>query len=273
MASSQDKMKEFFNQFVDTLVQDELEVSRQEMIQQKNDIIAELQNMKNDIFKKIEDVKVSTDEKILQLSNTIEQIKHEVDDTLVKESVITKDEFNAVRSEIETQVSQVNGTIKKLAISMTEAFTQHDEEFTAHLDSLDQRVSANETQQNSTRDDHGKISMLLNTFASQITTTTTQSIPAIRDDQPLPMDDYQEPVITPIEDKIEEPSKPIEEKVDTINEHKEIPTVEKLVEEPTIVEEFQITSDFEDRPFAGIPEATGESDIHINPETGQHLYK
>ncbi len=266
MASSQDKMKEIFNQFVDTLVQDELEVSKREMTQHKNEIMSELESMKSEISKAIEDVYESTNEKIQQLTNSIEQIKNEIDDSLVKESVITKDEFNAIRSDIETEVAQVNGTIKKLAINMTDAFKEHDEDFTAQFNSLDQRVAINEAQQNTTRDDHGKISMLLNTFASQITTTTTQSIPAIRDDQPLPMDDYQEPV----------PASPVQEPQNSIDPTP-ISTVtnnmDSAFEDSTMVDEFQITSDFEERPFAGMPEATGNPDIEVNPETGQHLYK
>jgi len=239
-------MKDLFNQFVDTLVEEELETSKQEIINQKLEIYTELSSIKNDIFKKIKEVQAASNIKLQQLSDSIDDIKKDIDNQSVKEPKTNEETITAIRSELAVQVSQVNSTIEKLATKMAEAFSHQDEEMTTRIDAIDQRVAKNETDQNVARDDHEKISMLLNTFASQITTTTTQSIPSIRDDQPLPIDGSTE------ETMIEE----------------------TVVDEPVIsMDEFQVTNDFEVRPFEGMPEATGDSEIEVNQETGQHLYK
>lgn len=174
MANAKVQMKEILSQFVDVLIEEELEALRSELAKFRGEIQGELDKFKKTITEDIENYKKSSSKDILKVKETIALMKTEL--TSAKSAQSKRyDEFSSkLLHTMEEREAILETNLETLATQVGETLNDQTEDFNLSIKELSKRVESAE-----------KISLLLNNFASGI--NSVAAAPAEKTPEPTPI--------------------------------------------------------------------------------------
>ncbi len=210
MADSKELMKDAFSQFVDTLMDKEVASVRADISNKSADLKTEIDDLTESVAKELEGIREDTSDSI----NQIERSMQEMNDAFAKSF---NDLNNTVNERVETMDKTLRTVITDFSNQIFDRMNQQFSDLNKDMENLAERVHHNEDILHNTRDNHGKISMLLNNFASSISSVSPEVVPAApspavkeeaaKKDEPLdeikPKTEKVEVVSAP-DDKVEE---------------------------------------------------------------------
>ncbi len=147
MNIERENLKDILSQFVDTLVDNEVAEIRAELEQTQKSIREEMSTLKNDIILEMSQVKEGINSELLAMRKSRTELEAKGDEFAQKESNIYKH-------------------LKTFAVKMAETFSEQESDYTDIFKKLEERVHRNEDTLFVTRNDHDKLSLVLNTFAT-----------------------------------------------------------------------------------------------------------
>lgn len=234
MADSKELMKEAFSQFVDTLMDKEVASVRADISNKSDDLKTEIDDLTESVAKELEGIREDTSDSINQIENSMQ----EMNDAFAKSF---NDLNNTVNERVENMDKTLRSVITDFSNQIFDRMNQQFSDLNKDIENLAVRVHHNEEILHNTRDNHGKISMLLNNFASSISSVSPEVVPA------TPASSIKEEVVNdaPVEEAKQEA-----EKIEVVS------APEDKVEEQSSVEKTK-----------------HEIPATIDETTGQYIYK
>lgn len=167
MAKAKVQMKEILSQFVDVLIEEELEALRSELAKFRTEIQGELGKFKKAITDDIENFKKSSSKDLLKVKETMALVKTEL--TSAKSAQSKQfDEFSTkLMKTLEEREAIMDVNLETLATQVGDTLGEQTEDFNLAIKELSKRVENAE-----------KISHLLNNFASGINSVTSEPVTA-----------------------------------------------------------------------------------------------
>lgn len=167
MEQSREKMKALFGNFVDMLVEDELEAIRLEMIRQKSEILAEF-----DAFRQT--VQEEMSQSVLLLKEELKSLKTHLAESLAAENT----------DEIVEELSIVRGAVENLATQTAETFSTQEDYIRETELQLREQVEGCTEAIDHMQGNHEQLAMLLNTFAMNTASSAKTSAVSKKRKQP-----------------------------------------------------------------------------------------
>lgn len=215
MADSKELMKDAFSQFIDTLMDQEIATVKSDILDRSEELKGDLKELTQSVAEELEGIRKDTSDSVDQ----IEESMHEMNDAFSKSF---NDLNDTVNERIENLDQVLRAVITEFSSQIFDRMNQQFAELNQSIGNLSERVHHNEEILHNTRDNHGKISMLLNNFASSISSVSPE-VASVQPATPAPAQPVQpESVITkaPVQKEEEEP-KAIEEVTVAVNENNE----------------------------------------------------
>lgn len=168
MGDERENLKGILSQFVDSLIDTEIAKSREEFKQIKTAIANEIRDIRENLsieLHQIQDVKNSLIKEVQQMKE-----KLEIELLSIRKS---QNEFRISSEEFAQKESTLYKHLKTLAIKTTDSLSLQENKYVEMFSKLEERVHRNEDTLYLTRDDHDKLSMVLNAFATGLSTMAT----------------------------------------------------------------------------------------------------
>jgi len=146
MSIERENLKDILSQFVDTLVDNEVSEIRTELEHTQKTIREEISTLKNDIILEMAQVREEIHSELLSMRKSRTDLETKSKEFTQKEAAIYKH-------------------LKTIAVKMAETFSEQESDYSEMFKKLEERVHRNENSLFITRNDHDKLTMVLNTFA------------------------------------------------------------------------------------------------------------
>lgn len=167
MAKAKVQMKEILSQFVDVLIEEELEALRAELAKFRSEIQNELGKFKKSISDDIESFKKSSSKDLIKIKETVALVKTELTSAKSAQSKQYEEFSTKLMNTLEERESVMETNLENLATQVGDTLHEQTEDFNLALKELSKRVENAE-----------KISHLLNNFASGINSAVAANEPS-----------------------------------------------------------------------------------------------
>lgn len=205
MVNEREHLKGIMSQFVDLLIDAEITELRNVITTAQASMSSELLELKKFMITEINSIKDDLNKELLSIRNSVNEQQVTPEDLAQKETTIYK--------HLQSLAGKVDKSLKGQKQSYTSMYTK-----------LEERVHQNEDTLFVTRDDHEKIAMLLQTFATGL----TELSPSVQSD-----DDTQDDTTTEVIIENEQVVKEEEMSEPVMKDVIELPNTMDLRSEPT----------------------------------------
>lgn len=168
MADSRETMKDALSEFVDTLMDREIA-----------SVKTNLSNKSNELQDRIEELTKSVAEEFQSITKDSAEQVSQIEDAMREMSDSSTKSFEEIKTSINEQISNLDTTLRGVITDFSsQIFDRMGQQFTElnnAIEALTVRVHHNEDILNSTAGNHDKITMLLNNFATSISTVKPEA--------------------------------------------------------------------------------------------------